>query len=162
MTMQPLEREQQRLREIAREYRQRGYEVLLSPRADQLPDFLAPFQIDMLARNAAENVVVEVRTQESLAATLELDAVAVALHEKSNWRFELVVTNPKDPSTLAIKGATALDQTDFTYRLHEARQLSAQEHGEAAFLLAWSALEALLRTIARSEGIATEQQDSAQ
>jgi uncharacterized protein YutE (UPF0331/DUF86 family) len=107
----------------------------------------------MLARSAEENVIVEVRTQESLTDAPELDAVAQALHDKPSWRFELVVTNPKDRSALQLKDAASLDQIDITYRLREARQLSDQEHGEAALLLAWSATEALLRSIADEEAI---------
>src|SRR6185436_10801078 len=42
---------------------------------------------------------------------------------------------------------------DIRYRLREAQQLSDQEHGEAALLLAWTATEALLRTIADEEAI---------
>jgi REase_AHJR-like len=95
MTVQTTAREHQRLLEVAREYRQRGYEVIIEPRSDQLPQFLASFRIDMLARGAEENVIVEVRTQESLSDAPELDAVAQALYDKPSWRFELVVTNPK-------------------------------------------------------------------
>jgi hypothetical protein len=106
MTLNTSTREQQRLREIAREYRQRGYDVIIEPRADQLPGFLAPFRIDMLARSAEETVIVEVRTQESLSDTPELDAVAQALQDHASWRFELVVTNPKDRSSLQFKDAS--------------------------------------------------------
>ena len=94
MTLHTSTREQQRLREIAREYRQRGYDVIIEPSADQLPGFLAPFRIDMLARSAEETAIVEVRTQESLSDAPELDAVAQALQDHPSWRFELVVTNP--------------------------------------------------------------------
>jgi hypothetical protein len=136
MTLQTTEREHQRLREVAREYRQRGYEVLIEPQADQLPDFLAPFRIDLWARNGEENVVIEIRTQESLTAAPELDAIARVLHDRPAWRFELVVTNPRERSVLQFKDAVSLNPVDITHRLHEARQLSEQEHGEAALLLA--------------------------
>jgi uncharacterized protein YutE (UPF0331/DUF86 family) len=150
-------RERQRLLEIAREYRQRGYEVIIEPSRDQLPEFLAPFRLDMLARNAVENVIVEVRTQESLTHAPELDMIAQALHDKATWRFELVVTNPKD----RLGDAALLDRPDIAYRLREARQLSDREHGEAAFLLAWSAAEALLRRIAREEDVPIDENNVA-
>jgi REase_AHJR-like len=153
MTLHTTAREHQRLLEVAREYRQRGYDVIIEPRAEQLPGFLAPFRIDMLARSAEENVIVEVRTQETLADAPQLDAVAQALHDQPSWRFELVVTNPKDRSALHLKDVASLNDLDITYRLREARQLSDQEHGEAALLLAWSATEALLRAIADEEAI---------
>jgi uncharacterized protein YutE (UPF0331/DUF86 family) len=153
MTVQSSVRERQRLLEVAREYRRRGYDVILEPASDQLPRFLAPFRIDMLARSAEENVIVEVRTQESLAEAPELDAVAQALQDQPSWRFELVVTNPKDRTSFQIKEAASLTYLDINYRLREAQQLSDQEHGEAALLLAWSAIEALLRAIADEEAI---------
>lgn len=153
MTLHSTTREHQRLLEVAREYRQRGYNVIIEPRSDQLPGFLAPFRIDMLARSAEENVIVEVRTQESLTDTPELDAVAQALQDQPSWRFELVVTNPKDRSSFQLKDTASLNDLDITYRLREAQQLSDQEHGEAALLLAWSATEALLRGIANEEAI---------
>jgi hypothetical protein len=162
MTLHTTAREHQRLLEVAREYRQRGYDVIIEPSSDQLPEFLAPFRIDMLACSAEENVIVEVRTQESLVDAPELDAVAQALHDQPSWRFELVVTNPKDRSPLQLKDAASLNQLDITYRLGEARQLSNQEHGEAALLLAWSATEALLRAIADEEAIPVAQHNPSQ
>lgn len=153
MTLDITTREHQRLLEVAREYRHRGYDVTIEPKSEQLPGFLAHFRIDMLAHSAEENVIVEVRTQESLADAPELDAIAQALHDQPSWRFELVVTNPKERSLLQLKDATSLNGRDITYRLREARQLSDQEHGEAALVLAWSATEALLRTIAHEEAI---------
>ncbi len=153
MTVQPISRESQRLREIAREYRQRGYDVQIEPQPDQLPAFLAPFRVDLVAKNAEEHVVVEVRTQESLTDAPELDAIARVLDHQPTWRFELVVTNPRDRTALTFKNAIPLNDRDIVYRLREARQLSEQEHGEAAFLLAWSATEALLRSIADVEAV---------
>jgi hypothetical protein len=162
MTLQTTEREHQRLLEVAREYRQRGYEVLVEPQSEQLPEFLAPFQIDLWARNAQENVIVEVRTQTSLTAAPELDAIAQALHDRPSWRFELVVTNPRDRLSLQFKDAISLNQSDINDRLQEARAISDQEHGEAALLLAWSATEALLRHIAGAEGVSVEQHNPSQ
>ena len=153
MTVHTSPREQQRVADLAREYRQKGYTVIVEPRPDQLPDFLAAFRIDMLAENAEEQVVVEVRTQESLVDAPELDAIAQALHNQPAWRFELVVTNPRDRGTFQPKDAASLNERDIAYRLQEARQLSEQEHGEAALLIAWSATEALLRAIADQEAL---------
>jgi hypothetical protein len=153
MTLQPTIYENQRLREVAREYRKRGYEVLVEPSPTQLPSFLAPFRIDLLARNREENVVIEVRTQGSLTSAPELDAIAQVLQHRPQWRFELVVTNPRDRKAFYFKDATSLGIPEIVSRLQEARELSDDEHGEAALLLAWSATEALLRYIADAEAI---------
>ncbi len=149
-------REHTRLQKIAREYRQRGYRVIVEPDANDLPEFLAPLPLDMVALGATENVVVEVRTQESLVDKPRLDAIAKALKGRSGWRYELIVTNPRDKTLLKVKDARLLATNDIRYRLNEARQLSEQEHGEAAFLMLWSALEAILRGLAQREQVAAE------
>lgn len=143
-------REHQRLLEVAREYRRQGYEVTLSPTQEQLPDFLADFQLDMIASHPQEKVIVEVRSQESLRQAPELDAIAKAVQGKANWRFELVVTNPKEQNRLQTKDAKLLEPDDITYRLQEIRTLVANEYGEAAFLLTWSVVEAALRHTAQA------------
>jgi hypothetical protein len=148
MASNVITREHQRLLEVAREYRQRGYDVVIEPKPEQLPDFLKPFRLDLIARNNTETVVVEIRSQTSLVEVPQLDAVAQALHNRPGWRFELVVTNPKDQTLLRLKDERLLDRDDIGARLHEARQLSIDEHGEAALLLAWSATEAVLRQLA--------------
>jgi len=155
MTLQSAVHEFQRRheREIAREYAKQGYEVIVNPTPDQLPNFLAAFPIDILARNDAESVVIEVRTQGSLTSSPELDAIAKALEDRPGWRFELVVRNPRDRDSLYFRDAMSLDVPDIVSRLNEARELSEQEHGEAALLLAWSATEALLRYLADAETI---------
>lgn len=142
-------REHQRLLEVAREYRRQGYEVTLSPTQAQLPDFLADFQLDMIASHPQEKVIVEVRSQESLRQAPELEAIAKAVQGKADWRFELVVTNPKEQNRLQTKDAKLLEPDDITYRLQEIRTLVANEYGEAAFLLTWSVVEAALRHTAQ-------------
>ena len=146
-------REHQRLLEIAREYRRQGYAVTLSPTRDQLPDFLASFRLDMIAAHPKEKVIVEVRSQESLLQAPELDAIAKAVQDRTDWRFELVVTNPKEQSQLQPKDAKLLEPDDIAYRLQEARNLVTNEYGEAAFLLTWSLLEAVLRRTAQAQDI---------
>jgi uncharacterized protein YutE (UPF0331/DUF86 family) len=162
MTQNTPSREYQRLLEVAREYRQRGYEVIIDPAPKQLPDFLTRFRVDMLAHNDSENVILEVRTQESITQTPGLDAIAQAVHDQPNWRFELVVTNPKNRLPLELKNAVSLDANELSYRLREAKQLAEEEHGEAAVLLVWSATEAILRHIAVIEGITVSQHSPVQ
>jgi hypothetical protein len=153
-------RAHRRLLDVARGYRRRGYHVLVDPEPAKLPEFLKPFRLDMVAHNADENVVVEVRTQESLSQQPELDVVARALDGRPGWRFELVVTNPKDPTQLRLKDAHLLDRNSVAARLDEARQLSLDEYGEAALLLAWSATEAILRQMATDAGLAVDRSNS--
>lgn len=154
------ELERRRLAELAREYRNRGYTVVTDPTKDQLPAFLSMFQPDMIARNAQESVVFLVKSQKTLAASPELDGIARAVQDKPGWRFDLVVTNPREKVGLATASDHLLNRAEVLTRLQESRELSAQEHGEAAFLLAWSATEAVLRTLAVKEKVSPERSTS--
>jgi REase_AHJR-like len=51
----------QKLQEIAGEYEARGYEVVVEPGPEKLPEFLAGFHPDLVARGPNESVVIEVK-----------------------------------------------------------------------------------------------------
>ena len=159
MTVESLEKQrQQRIAAVAQEYRQKGYVVTVAPQPGQLPDFLTSFPIDLLACNPNENVIIVVRTRASLSTPPALTTIAEAIEGRTDWRFELIVTNPKDYHFIGVD-LNVLDPRAVDYRLREAKQLAEQEYGEAAILLAWSALEAILRRTAQSEQIELEQEN---
>jgi Holliday junction resolvase len=154
------EPERRRLLELAREYRKLGYAVIIEPTEDQLPDFLATLQPDMIANNKRENVVFAVKSQRTLPTSLELKDIAQAVQGKKDWRFELVVTNPREKDGITTASDSLLNRSEVLYRLQEAQHLSEQEHGEAAFLLVWSAAEAVLRRLVVKAAIAPERDTS--
>ena len=51
------------LDQVAQQYRDEGYEVVLEPRGDALPPFLDGFQPDLIARRGHEGVVAEVASK---------------------------------------------------------------------------------------------------
>lgn len=153
--------EYSRLQEVAQEYRQLGYQVVIEPRANDLPDFLATIPIDLLAIGAEETIVVEVRTQETLVDAPRLDSIAKAIDGRPGWRYDLVV-HPRNSTLLKIGNTRLLIRDEIAHRLAESRQLSGEEHGEAAFLMVWSALESILRGIATREAIAVDRLTSLQ
>lgn len=156
MKNQMTELERKRLLELAREYRKSGYEVIIEPNEKQLPSFIAPFRPDMIAWNTVESVVFEVKSQKTLSSSPELQDIARAVHGRKGWRFELVVTNSKDKDVVAAETEEILDYTEILSRLQEAQILSQQEFGEAAFIIAWSAAEAVMRKIAARERVAKD------
>ena len=56
------ELERRRLLALAREYRKLGYVVITEPTEEQLPDFLASLEPDMIAHNEQEDVVFAVKS----------------------------------------------------------------------------------------------------
>lgn len=138
------------MRDVAREYRNAGYEVRMHPSGTDLPSFLKDFQPDLLAVSEAESVVVEVKSQADLTSASELSLLAARISEQPGWRLELVVTNPRGTRT------ELADPHTLWQRIVTSRQLAMQGHAEAAFLLMWTATEAVLRIIADREDVSVD------
>lgn len=142
--------ESRRLKDVARAYRKAGYRVVVNPDESELPNFLRDFQPDLIAIADHESVVVEVKSQTGLVNAQELRSLASLVNSQPNWRFELVVTNPRTSSVDVVP-------TDVVWkRLNAIHQLTDQGQAEAAFLLLWSATEAVLRMIAAREDVHIE------
>ncbi|OUL25065.1 hypothetical protein BV378_15940 [Nostoc sp. RF31YmG] len=143
--------EEKRLQSIAREYKKKGYQVLLHPSRSEVPDFLSSFSVDMIAINDQENVVVEVKSKPTLTKSSYLTALAKAVNNQPGWRFELVVTNPVK-SAVVEGNAQILLTSEIKERIRLVRELSGKEQA-AALILAWSAIEAALRLVGQEQGL---------
>jgi hypothetical protein len=152
--------EQQKLEEVAADYKQKGYSILVQPKADKLPDFLADFQPDLIAQNEKENVVVEIKTHASLVGAKYLEALAQVISNTSGWRFELVVTNPEE-DFIAEETNAPLIESDSAKRLEEARNLLKSGYYDAALLIGWSAVEGILRELGEREKLVFEKKGPA-
>ena len=141
-----------RLQEVAQEYRARGYEVVVGPGGDQLPESLVPYRPDLLARRGDERVVVEVKSWASPGQGPKLEDLARAVKAQPGWRFDVVLTDP-EALRLPDGGARAWDEEDVAHGLAEVDALLGAGHTEPALLLAWSATEATLRLLAAREEI---------
>ena len=145
----------QKLQEIAAEYEARGYEVLVEPRPEQLPEFLAGFRPDLVARGPNDSVVVEVKVGTQTAASERFRELAETIQRQPGWRFSLVVIDPRSDE-VAPPTQQLLDRQEIVDRLGRANELLKTGATDAAFLLMWVSVEALLRHIATREGLPLE------
>jgi uncharacterized protein YutE (UPF0331/DUF86 family) len=145
----------QKLQEIAAEYEAGGYEVLVEPRPEQLPEFLAGFRPDLVARGPNESVVVEVKVGTQTAASERFRELAETIQRQPGWRFSLVVIDPRSDE-VAPPTQQLLARQEIVDRLGRANELLKTGATDAAFLLMWVAVEALLRHIATREGLPLE------
>lgn len=135
-----------RVRDVARTYRNRGYEVIINPTMDDLPAFLHGTKPDIIAQKDNDKVIIEVKTQPKLQGSNEIVSLAERVASENTWRFELVVTNRAEKETsLASPEIARL----FGKLLSEAQVLFKSGLRDAAVVYAFSALEALIRDIAR-------------
>ena len=149
----------QKLQEIAAEYEARGYEVLVEPGPEQLPEFLAGFRPDLVAHGPNESVVVEVKVGTKTAAAERFRDLAETIQRQPGWRFFLVVIDPRSDE-IAPLTQELLHRKDIADRLGRAHALLKTGATDAAFLLMWVSVEALLRHIATHAGLPLERAPS--
>ena len=143
--------EAQYISKTAAEYRSRGYEVWQEAPLDFLPNFRA----DLVVRKDGQTKVIEVKTRTSLAVTPAVEQLAEAINAKPDWSFELLVVG--EPERLnAPKNAHPFTSEHIAMRIDQAEAALVAGLDEAAFLMAWSACEAAVRTLLAAEGVEIE------
>lgn len=143
--------EAQFIAKTAAEYRSRGYEVW-----QEVPlDFMPRFRADLLVRKDGETKVIEVKTRTSLAVTPAIEQLAKAINAQPDWSFDLLVVG--EPERLdAPESAQPFASESIDWRIDQAEKALAAGFAEAAFLMAWSACEAAVRTLVTAEGVEIE------
>jgi len=153
------EKEREKIDAIASEYRAKGYDVSIHPDATALPQFLAPFEPDIVVTSPHGNVVVEVKASSDFDPD-RTQMLAQAVENEPQWRLEIVLLSPRvAPDVPAQEDLAGDDQVN--RMLANADRLSRENQIEAAALLAWSAAETILRRHARSAAPEVERESSA-
>jgi hypothetical protein len=144
-------RESQRVAELATEYARKGYSVTLPQSADDTPQFLRElgYMPDLIARSKNETLVIEVKSRETSATLASLSNVADRVNAKPGWQFVLVFTNPR--GTFVESQRSTPEKVARLLEKSRVMGYESQAHVEAAFLFAWSALEAALRSLPTHE-----------
>lgn len=145
MTPQPIE--SQAIDKVAEDYRRRGYDVAVMPRGPNLPEFLAGYQPDIIARGADESVVVEVKVGTQTSVAERFREIAERVNRQPGWRFSLVYVSPSEPDQ--VTEAEPAPLAELQERAQDADSLLQAGQPEAAFLLFWSACEGSLRLLGR-------------
>jgi hypothetical protein len=148
-----------RIEQLAAEYQREGYSVRVCPSELELPQFLREFSPDLVATSPHGNVVVEVE-EASAVEPAKMARLAEALEAHKDWRFEVVFVS--QPVAAEIPSEENLAPEEQVNRLlASAETLAASGEIEAAAMLAWSAVEAILRRNAQSAAPELERQSSA-
>lgn len=138
--------EKNRIYRLRREYIEKGFDVIVNPSYNQLPDFLKNFNYipDLIAKSSKINYIIEVKTFQSLNESIELKEIADVVKQQENWEFVFVVTNSKvDKSIDAIFNLEEITNAVNNFiEFSENRELS--QYNDMAYLFGWSILQALL------------------
>mgnify|MGYP001174224255 CR=1 FL=1 len=142
-------REQEKIKELAREYSAKGYEVILEPKPEDMPDFLKShsYHPDLIVKSPKENLVIEVKSSESISSAKSLVDFAELIKEQDGWDFVLVFTNPKQKSEEPLGeihvGPEHLDRS--IKKVEYLLSNNSFEFDDVALLYLWSIIEAVLR-----------------
>jgi hypothetical protein len=144
--------------QIAQEYREEGWEVILAPDKTALPDFLKLLPVAMVARKEGEGVVIAFRTHDQLASS-SLKELSEAVDKQPDWTMDLVVTDRAVPKP-TVELDAPLSAGEITEFLTLAEELLARGKTAAADTLAWKATGGTLRLVARHFDIALDYLDT--
>jgi REase_AHJR-like len=132
------------LASLRRQYEAKGFSFEIEPFPQRLPDFLGSYVPDAIARKAGENVAIEVRKSRTRASEFSLQQIRSRLDGHPDWTFAVAYAAEDPLKTLTIKPAAV---PAIRRQLADVRALMAQGQSRAAFLLAWSLLEATLLNV---------------
>jgi hypothetical protein len=142
--------EEEKIRDLDREYSAKGYRVVLEPGTSKLPKFMQSFDYhpDLIVYGKNESLVIEVTSSSTISDAKRFSHIADSVRNQKGWDFVLVMTNPRSKSNIEPSGEIPGSQHALQ-QLTEAEQvLSAGTEGQfvnAAFLVAWAGLEAAIR-----------------
>lgn len=108
----------EKVREIADEYRAKGYTVITEPDPSELPDFLEGYRPDVVATSPEESVIVEVKVGATTPGSERFRALVEAVQKYPGWGFSLVIV---DPGSDVAPSPTArlMDRDEVAARVHE-------------------------------------------
>lgn len=131
--------------------RGQGYEV----EHEALLDFLPGFRADLVARKDGETRVIEIKHRSALTANPIMQELSRVINAKPGWSFELQLVGEPEKRDAPV-GAKPFTAKNIHRRIAEAEKARIAGFGAAAFLLAWSAAEAVLRELVAAEGVTIE------
>ena len=124
-------------------YEQQGYSFYSRPKRDMIPSFLGDYVPDGIATKNGENVIIEVKHRQDSRRGGLLADVRRKLDDHEGWRLDLLyaMERPEDAVSIPPPSLDAMLR-----QVSEAHELG-KDHPRAAFMLAWSLLEAALNRL---------------
>jgi REase_AHJR-like len=131
---------------VAENYRQQGFEVVVEPQAKQLPFDLSGYRPDLIVtKPTGENYLIEIKDSATQMPIERYRDIAETVAQHPGWSF-LLVTGDDVATDEAVKNSKdLLTWVQIMQRQAQAEKLLSLDENEAAFLLLWGGLEAMLR-----------------
>lgn len=156
MNTDPKNTEAAKVQELARRYAEQGFAVKIEPATGDIPFDLGGYRPDLLAEKEGQHLIVEVKRAGVPLSLDRLQALAETIRPHAGWRLLLVPTDEESPEHPLSNAGELVSWQAVTERAQRADHLLQLGETDAAFLMLWSALEALLRRHAEQVGLPIE------
>jgi uncharacterized protein YutE (UPF0331/DUF86 family) len=146
VTSQPQSRqkvERRFLESLRSRYEGEGFTFTTYPYPAKLPDFLGSYVPDALAQKPGRNVVIEVKQRSAPPTERSLAEISRLFDGHPDWQLQVVLMGGPLQSVAIPVAKPATVRSG----IKEVRALIQQGHRRAAFVVAWSLLEAALRAL---------------
>ncbi len=130
-------------------YEAEGFTFTVLPDRAKLPAFLGPYIPDALAQKPGRNIAIEVKTQPSRATQMQIEDTRRLFEDHPDWQFAVFYRGTDSARSALVPPASPQSVRE---RVGEARELVEQGHRRAAFVMAWSLLEAALHAVEETGG----------
>jgi hypothetical protein len=146
----------EKVRELAEQYEAQGFQVSVEPAKADLPFDLGNYSPDLIAQKEDQHLVVEVKSSSNDVPVERFRNIAEEVGQHPGWRFLLVTLNDVESRSLPGAADELASWQEAAERVVRAERLLDAGDADAAFLLMWSALEAMLRRHAQSVALPLE------
>lgn len=138
------EAEAEFLETLRARYESEGYTFVIHPGSSDLPDFLASYRPDAVATKDGRNIAIEVKSRASAATEQSIVKIRRLFEGRSDWQFTVAYMGG---SASGMQELPVADKGTILRRTREAEQLIGSGQLRAAFVMAWSLLEAALNNV---------------
>jgi uncharacterized protein YutE (UPF0331/DUF86 family) len=138
---------------VADDYRRQGYTVKLHPKRADLPSFTKSLRPDLVAVRGAEKRLIVIKDRFEVASKPVSSSLIERMKEHPGWALEFYYVKGQRDVLETIEETQALRPKEIAKRTSEARKLLLDGHWEAALVLVWSALEAVMRNFAAKRNL---------
>ncbi|PZW40019.1 hypothetical protein C8P66_12664 [Humitalea rosea] len=145
----PEEAEREFLAGLRAQYVDQGFTFVVDPRPDDLPAFLGSYRPDAIAKKPGANIAIEVKQRPSPATEWSLTRIRRLFEGHPDWQLVVTYIGSDPLKTLTIPVSST---ADIRRRAEEVRTLEIHGQQQAAFVMAWSLLEAALHRIESEKG----------
>lgn len=142
---------------LADSYRQQGYSVTAPPDMESVPFDLNGFRPDLLAEKEGQHLLILANNTQQPISIGRLRELTETIRQQPTPGWRLLLINYSPESAAGGLPQEPISWNTIVQRISQAKKLREAGEVEAAILLFWSALEALLRRHAESLGFPLEQ-----